>query len=293
VNSQPPSVPTLTHPLDHQTLDGLADLICGDADPWYRHSWQLEQFFRGLSVTVPPYDGPSRKRWTLAVLEGLRNDLDAQERVLLRLADPREYKSDEAQTREATVVLNYLLMGEGLRLEHHPTGPRLARVDAWPIRGVPDPVELAVDLKEVTGDPLLGELLERRWREAERCADAGAYLAAIILLGSVLEGVLIASECTHPEQAGRTPAAQTQRRQGHHRDTWMLNTHIEIARQCGWISDEHELLSRALKQYRNLVHPNAELKHRRKYGDEPLTKDLCRLNRSLVATLVNHLHHHA
>jgi len=61
------------------------------------------------------HDGSTRKWWTLSVLNQLtENNLKA---VVLRLADPREYRGNEAQVSQAIRKLDEILMVEGLKVE--------------------------------------------------------------------------------------------------------------------------------------------------------------------------------
>lgn len=55
------------------------------------------------------------------------------------------------------------------------------------------------DFVVLVQDQGLAEILEHRWLEVHRCIDAGAHLAAIVMMGSLLEGVLLAVVTMHPE----------------------------------------------------------------------------------------------
>ena len=76
--------------LDGQTLDALADLICGDGGPEYRQGWKLPLFFRRAGVECPDHDGSTRKWWTLERLQEYNRRPEEVEQVILRLAEPRE-----------------------------------------------------------------------------------------------------------------------------------------------------------------------------------------------------------
>jgi hypothetical protein len=60
--------------------------------------------------------------------------------------------------------------------------------------------------------PGLQEELERRWREAQRCIHVEAYTSAVIMMGSVLEGLLLARaqlSASHAYQSSRAPKDKT------------------------------------------------------------------------------------
>jgi len=292
--SQEPAESRLNRPLDPRTLEGIAELICGDGQPWDRRAWQLPEFFERAGLPdVPEYYGPSRHRWTLDRLEEYHDDLELQANVLRRIADPREYRSDLAQTARATQELNRVLLGEGLRIDHLGMTPRLVSTDSSITVLMPDSLQLAVDLRELTRDDLLGELLKERWLEAGRCMDAQAFLAATIMLGSLLEGALLGVAKEYRTAAARSPRAPKQPvdRKRPERGTrpapveqWKLESLIEVAHSCGWIDRDVKEFSHSLQRFRNLVHPEEQQRER-----ERPDWDTCDISRRVVAAALNDL----
>ena len=99
--------------MDARTLEAIAELICGDGSdyPVYRTGSELTRFFQRVGFSNFRHDGSTRKWWTLNVLEQLtENNLKA---VVLRLADPREYRGNQKQVDQAIKKLNEILMIEG------------------------------------------------------------------------------------------------------------------------------------------------------------------------------------
>ena len=87
--------------MDGQTLDSIADMICGDSQdyPVYRTGSELTCFFQRVGFSNFQHDGSTRKWWTLDVLKQLTgNNLKA---VVLRLADPREYRGNQKQVNQS------------------------------------------------------------------------------------------------------------------------------------------------------------------------------------------------
>ena len=114
--------------MDGQTLDSLADMICGDGQdyPIYRSGSELTRFFYRVGFPNFKHDGSTRKWWTLSVLNQLtENNLKA---VVIRLANPREYRGNEAQVNQAIRRLNEILMVEGLKIELDGVTPRLKEI---------------------------------------------------------------------------------------------------------------------------------------------------------------------
>lgn len=104
--------------------------------------------------------------------------------------------------------------------------------------------------------PGLKEELEKRWREAQRCAHVEAYTAAIVMMGSILEGLLLAraqfsssiayqSSKAPRDKSGKTPAIHD----------WTLSTLIDVATDVNWLKVDRSKFSHALRDSRNVVHP--------------------------------------
>ena len=104
--------------------------------------------------------------------------------------------------------------------------------------------------------PGLREELEARWREAQRCVHAEAYTAAVILMGSILEGLLLARcqmEISTAQRAARAPRDKSGRTLAVH--DWTLSGLIDVAVEVGWLKSDRGKFSHALRESRNVVHP--------------------------------------
>lgn len=242
--------------LDDNTLDEIARLICGDDGPVYRQGWQLPIFLQHAGwEKVPEHDGAPRREWVLARLRERRDVPSDIEAVILRLADPREYLSEPGAVTEAARRLNTFLVHEGYQVQLPGGRPRIVECD--PALAHPSqlaPVELKTTMGELVEDPALAAALQDRLDESQTCHANGAHIAAIIMLGGMLEGVL------EDVLRARTP---TGTRPPH--DKPRLEQLIEMAHSNGWIQADVKRFSHVLRQYRNLVHVAAQLR----LGDVP------------------------
>ncbi len=113
------------------------------------------------------------------------------------------------------------------------------------------------DLTDVTHVmPELETVIQDRWLEAQKCQHAKAYFAAVIMMGSVLEALLLARVSQSPIDANRSPAApkdKTGKVLAFH--DWNLNSLIDVAVELKWIKSDRGDFSHALRQSRNVVHP--------------------------------------
>jgi len=273
--------------LDDQTLDALADLICGDDGPLYRKGWELPLFFRRAGLRCPDHDGSTRKWWTLDRLREFNQSPQDIEKILLRLADPREYKGDAEAAKTALTELNKLLAIEGFEIELSGVNPRLIKRKPGLVKDakktfVPlEPPDFAV----LTNDVSLGAILHERWIEAQKCVDADVHVAALVMMGSLLEGALLAVVHANPAESNRSnacPKDKNGKPKPFHE--WTLSDLINVAHECGWIQRDVKDFSHSLRDYRNMVHPW----HQRAMGMTP-DKDTCAICWEVVRAAVNDL----
>jgi hypothetical protein len=250
------------NPLDPNTLEQLASMICDTDGPHHRQYWQLEKFFANAGwFGVPPYDESGRERWTRELLVSRREDPGSSAQIIRRLADPREYPEDPDSAVAVADQLNRILAFEGLQVSYLSGRPELVERDpAFRTPAASAPLSLHADLAEIVHDSALTELLRKRLDEARTCREYGAHLSSVIMLGSVLEGVLHDVAMQHKAEAYRCRLAPKDR-DGKPRPIgdWQLVQLVDVAHACGWIELDARRFSHELREYRNMVHPAREL----------------------------------
>ncbi|MGB5807348.1 hypothetical protein [Castellaniella sp.] len=134
-------------------------------------------------------------------------------------------------------------------------------------------------------DTDLQENLEHRWSEMEACATGEAYLAAVIMLGSILEGALLAKLRANI-RAAMTSSKAPKDKSGAAKplDEWTLAEYISVATDLSYIPRSVEKHSHELRDTRNLVHP-------RKQVNEQIAVDesLYRISREVAETVIDAL----
>ncbi|WP_043267474.1 hypothetical protein [Streptomyces sp. CT34] len=243
---------TVLGPLDGNTLKELARVICGDDHLYYRRGFEIAQFLENAGWrNVPEYDGEYRGEWTLQLLTARRDSPTELEKVLVRLADAREYLEEPDVLPTVVNAVNTFLVHEGFRLENPGGRPRVVVCDpAMAHPGQQAPVELKATMAEIIREARMAALLQRRLDEARTCYVNGAHVAAIIMLGSLLEGVLLTviQERDASLLGNKDP------------DFIGLKALIGICHKEGWIDVDMERFSQALREYRNFVHPRCEFR---------------------------------
>jgi hypothetical protein len=158
--------------------------------------------------------------------------------------------------QETLQQLSGILRLEGLQVIHDRRGrPTLAELDEpGESKEALLRTELKVSLAQVITDQAMAAVAEQRLREARICQEAGAYMATVIMLGSLLEGALISTAIERLQ--GGLPKSQ---------DRIGLEELINLAHEKGWIQVDAKMGSHLIRSYRNLIHPAAQLR----MGDPP------------------------
>jgi hypothetical protein len=114
-------------------------------------------------------------------------------------------------------------------------------------------------------DPKMQAILTKRWQECGICVRSGAPLAATVMMGGLLEGLLLAkinqlpnkapvfSATTTPKDAKTGKALQLKE--------WGLKNYIDVAHELGWITKTTKDIGEVVRDYRNYIHPQKELSH--------------------------------
>jgi hypothetical protein len=121
------------------------------------------------------------------------------------------------------------------------------------------------DFTPLASDPMMQQILARRWSECVRCLAADAYLAATVMMGGLLEALLVAraNRLTNKAplfKAKGTPMDPKTKKPLDLRQ-WTLGPYIDVAQELGWITKSAKDVAVVLRDYRNYVHPEKERSH--------------------------------
>jgi hypothetical protein len=235
--------------LDASTKEEIARLMTGDNDRrLYRTERQLRAFARNAGIdSVTDEVAGGRVHLARLALEGGNSEVSNTERAILRLADPREYGPKRDAYEETLRQLGEILDPEQLQVVHgqHNRPAIVPLLSRKPDARLKD-IELLVSLGQVVSDPELAAVAQQRLDEARKCHDAGAYIACIIMLGSLLEGVLLDAAGS---RLGKLPKPA--------KDI-SLDELINLAHSNSWIQLDARLGSHLIRQHRNFVHPDLQ-----------------------------------
>lgn len=274
--------------MDESTLNKIAEFICGNGPyPVYRSSSQLTAFFNRAGLPQFVHDGSTRQRWVLDCLKQCTREELAS--VIKRLASPKEYEGDREKIVQALKLLNEAVYIEGFQVKLVGIEPKFEKINVdytdinadRELKPLPPPDFMSLHL-----EPGIGEILKHRWDEAQRCVDSGAFLAAIIVMGSLLEGILLAVCQKNPALANKCSCAPKDRSTGKVKyfADWKLSEMIDVAHEAGWLGLDVKKFSHMLKDFRNMIHPYQHMQMR----SNP-DKDTCDISWLVVQASVNDL----
>jgi len=127
--------------------------------------------------------------------------------------------------------------------------------------------DLPPDFSPLISDAQMKAILERRWVECTACVAANAPLAATVMMGGLLEGLLLARVNSAPNKTAKdrifkaTAAPKDKQNSTLPLKDWTLQHFIDVAREMGWISQTVKDIGVVLRDYRNYIHPHREHSH--------------------------------
>lgn len=177
--------------------------------------------------------------------------------VIQQIVEPREYSGNSEAIQQILVRLNRVLATEGLLISLDGITPRMHAVQEYIVSSAAPAGQYVVpNFSALTTDPVVAKNLTLRWEEAQKCIAAGAHLATVLLLGSILEGVLMMMIQDNPattNRSAKSPKDVTGKAKPFR--GWSLHDCIEVACDCGWIQGDRLRFSHSLRESRNLIHP--------------------------------------
>jgi len=125
--------------------------------------------------------------------------------------------------------------------------------------------DLSPDFSPLAGNQEIRNILTRRWHECRKCVNAEAHLAAIVMMGGLLEALFVARANKMPVKdplinAMSAPKDKSTGKTLNYQE-WMLDSYIKVAHELKWITESAKDIADILKEYRNYVHPEKERRH--------------------------------
>jgi hypothetical protein len=150
--------------------------------------------------------------------------------------------------------------------------------------------DAAPDFSPLTTDAEMKAILERRWIECTKCVSAKAHLAAIVMMGGLLEALFVARAKQLPDKSILFKVLSTPKEGGTNTPVplqkWMLNNYLQVGHDVKWITRSARDVAGVLGEFRNYVHPEKEHRHGVQLGQED-SKILWDVTKNLVGQLLS------
>lgn len=270
--------------LSKKALEKLTSIINGDGTEDYRKGYQLVDFFNDLGFDDIYGQGfPSRWSYTNEKLQ-IINGSPELDKCIKKAFAVVDFIGRINYLDDLIADFNQYLAFDKWKLVRENEVITFKKLDR---------VIIEESQKEVSSDEdefmkrtfninvdLLGlessvnSIILTRLTEIETCIKNGAPLAAVIMIGSILEGVLLGVASSYPRQFNQTHCAP--------RDTggnvrkfqdWTLNNFIEAAFEIGLLKQDVKKFSHVVRDFRNYIHPYSQLAS--KFSPDEQTALIC------------------
>lgn len=242
--------------LSQRALENLAKVISGEGMDYQRSGPEVAQLFRSAGVVCQPYDQGEATDYAFKVLQRYQTDPAQIEKVILKLSDLKEHKADVKALVKVVNRLNQILNPVGMRIGFDGITPKIIEMAGSAPHEVKPKAKAPPNFHQITRDSSLAPILEWRWREVSLCLDQRAYVAAFVIMGSVLEGTLLSyAQHNMLELAKSKEAPRDQQGRLKSLGEWSLEELVRTASELGWIKIKQGCLLTKLIYYRTLLHP--------------------------------------
>ncbi|MCP1242558.1 hypothetical protein GOB86_07920 [Acetobacter lambici] len=130
------------------------------------------------------------------------------------------------------------------------------------------------NLQKLPVEGAVASIIESRLKEAQATMSAKAYLSTIFLCGSVLEAVLLGAAQKEPARFNRSsacPKSPEGKPKLFH--DWTLSQLIDVSCEIGLLKPDVQKFSHGLRDFRNYIHPYAQMLSR--FSPDKHTATLC------------------
>lgn len=257
--------------LHQKTLEKLRQLINEKTE--YRTGPKLVTFFNNLGFNDSYGEGfPSRWKFTDEKLSKI-NGTPELDKCIIQLFAPVNFIGNFARLDKMIDDFNKFLVfdswkvirdgvtisfGKADKIIFEETNSKTNSVEDDFLKKEFD--ELGLDTLNL--DASLTETLTLRISEIKKCLSLEAPLSVIFLCGSTLEGLLtgLANKNISLYNMAISAPKKDGRVKSHHE--WTLSNLIDVSCEVGYIKEDIKKFSHSLRDFRNYIHPNEQVRNR-------------------------------
>lgn len=257
--------------LSHKTLEKLREIINGDGTERYRSGPKLVEFFNRLGFRDTYGQGfPSRWVYTDEKLEQINGkpELDKCIRDTFCVID---YIDDIKELDRLIEEFNkYLVFDKWqvIRNNDEISFKRLERVIIPSSKNSDEEIKesefldktFEIDISSLGLDSIISDIIDCRIKEIEKCISSDAPLAAVIITGSTMEGILLGEATSYPKNFNSASSAPKDKNSKvKNFQDWTLSNFIDVAYEIGLIKLDVKKFSHVVRDFRNFIHPYEQM----------------------------------
>ena len=260
--------------LSNKTLEVLRNIINGDETDHYRSGRALVSFFNQLGFSDVYGQGfPSRWVYTDDKLQKINGTsrLDACIKMAFAVIDFVGKVDELDQLIEKFNQYMAFDKWKVIRDNDIITFKRLDKVIIPKSGKTSSPMQeedflkqdFDVNIDNLQLDANVNEIIKCRLCEVEACIRAEASLAAIFMIGSILEGILLGIAISYPRQFNQTNCApRDAEKKVKLFPEWKLSNLIDAAAEIGILKQDVKKFSHVVRDFRNYIHPYQQMASR-------------------------------
>lgn len=130
------------------------------------------------------------------------------------------------------------------------------------VKPVAKTVDTVPNFSTIVSDIEMQNILASRWGECLKCIEGNAPLAAIVMMGGLLETLLLSrvNRLTNQAPVFTAKAAPKNPKTGQTLplNEWTLRHYIDVGHELKWITQTGKDLGVVLRDYRNFIHPHKQ-----------------------------------
>ncbi len=250
--------------INSKTIIKLRQLINEDTE--YRGGRELVKFFNQLGFSDTYGEGfPSRWIYTEEKLNKINGTSDL-DKCIRQLFAPINFIGNLKTLDDFILDFNKYLMFDDWKIvrEGKEINFKRANSNEWEtnLSVTADDFlseEINIDTNKLKLENSIYTIINNRLTEIDFCIKNNTPLAAIFLIGSTLEGILLSYATQYPKEfnmAKSSPKFNDKVKAFHE---WKLSEFIDTCHEIGFIKEDVRKFSHSIRDFRNYIHPYQQL----------------------------------
>ena len=267
--------------LQQKTIEQLVILI--NERTQYRTGKNLVNFFNNLGFQDTYGRGfPSRGDYTESMLNHI-NGTEKIEKCIKQLFAPINFIGRFQELDQFISEINQYLSFDNYKVVRDRKIIKIIHSDEDIILNENNPLSEDEFLKQEFKDILIDKLnldkklttvLNQTIEEIKKCLNSKSSLATIVLCGSALEGILVGIAKNNPEEFNSASASPKDKDGKTLKfQSWKLKNFIDVAKETGFLREDVQKFSHALRDCRNYIHPYKQVSQ--KFNPDEHTSKIC------------------